>query len=112
VVVGVAATVAGLRREEIVRTIPLMLFAFLVIGPTLHPWYALWLLPWLGARPHPGHWSFVAAMGGAYAVWWSVYTTGVWELPPGVAEMLWSIVALGWLMSYWHEEGSTPEPAA
>ena len=93
-----------------VRSIPMLLFAFLVIGPTLHPWYALWLLPWLGGRPHPGHWSFVGAMGGAYAVWWSVAQTGEWVLPLGTAEVLWTIVALGWLASFWRETGSTPEP--
>ena len=110
VVVGLGALVAGWRGEDVVRTIPMLLFAFLVIGPTLHPWYALWLLPWLGPRPHPGHWSFVGAMGGAYAVWWSVATTGEWTLPPGTAEVLWTIVALGWLASFWRETGSTPEP--
>lgn len=109
-VVGLGAVIAGRRGEDVVRTIPMLLFAFLVIGPTLHPWYALWLLPWLGARPHPGHWSFVGAMGGAYAVWWSVARTGEWVLPPGTAEVLWTIVALGWLASFWRETGSTPEP--
>lgn len=110
VVVGIGAIIAGRRGEDVTRTIPMLLFAFLVIGPTLHPWYALWLLPWLGGRPHPGHWSFVGAMGGAYAVWWSVHTTGEWRLPPGTAEVLWTIVALGWLASVWRETGSTPEP--
>ena len=86
------------------------MFAFLVIGPTLHPWYALWVLPWLGDRPHLGHWSFVAAMGGSYAVWWSVHTTGVWQLPTGVPELLWSVVALGWIAELWRDAGSTPEP--
>ena len=110
VVILIGGTVAGLRNEHVVRSIPMLLFAFLVIGPTLHPWYALWLLPWLGDRPHPGHWSFVGAMGGAYAVWWSVATTGEWTLPTGVPEVLWTIVALGWLSSFWRETGSTPEP--
>jgi hypothetical protein len=110
VVILIGGTVAGLRNEDVVRSIPMLLFAFLVIGPTLHPWYALWLLPWLGDRPHPGHWSFVGAMGGAYAVWWSVATTGEWTLPTGVPEVLWTIVALGWLSSFWRETGSTPEP--
>ena len=109
-VVFLGGAVAGWRGEDVVRTIPMLLFAFLVIGPTLHPWYALWILPWLGDRPHPGHWSFVGAMGGAYAVWWSVETTGVWVLPTGVPEAMWTIVALGWLSSFWRETGSTPEP--
>ncbi len=108
-VIVIGGSIAGWRNEDPVRSIPLLLFAFLVIGPTLHPWYALWILPWLGDRPHPGHWSFVGAMGGAYAVWWSVATSGQWMLPPGVPELLWTIVALGWLLSFWHEQGSTPE---
>ena len=109
VVAAAAALVAGLRREEPVSVIPMLLFAFLVIGPTLHPWYALWILPWLGARPHPGLWAFVGAMGCGYAVWWSVAERGVWELPPGVAELMWGIVAIGWMLSFWRDGGETPE---
>jgi hypothetical protein len=101
---------AGLRREDPVSVIPMLLFAFLVIGPTLHSWYALWILPWLGPRPHPGLWAFVGAMGGSYAVWWSVAESGVWALPPGVPEVMWGIVAVGWLLSFWREPGQTPEP--
>lgn len=110
VLVVSGGVVVGWKREEPLRMIPMLLFAFLVIGPTLHPWYALWLLPWLGDRPHLGHWSFVAAMGGSYAVWWSVYTTGIWQLPTGVPELLWSVVALGWIAEFWRDTGSTPEP--
>lgn len=107
---GLASVLAGLRREEPVAVIPMLLFAFLVIGPTLHPWYALWILPWLGARPHPGLWSFVGAMGLGYAVWWSVAEQGVWQLPAGIAELMWGIVAVGWLLSFWRDAGETPEP--
>jgi hypothetical protein len=110
VLAGIAAIVAGWRREDPVAVIPMLLFGFLVIGPTLHPWYALWVLPWLGPRPHPGLWAFVGAMGGSYAVWWSVAQTGVWALPDGVPELIWSIVAIGWLFSFWRHPGGTPEP--
>jgi hypothetical protein len=110
VIGGFAALVTGLRREDPVAVIPMLLFGFLVIGPTLHPWYALWVLPWLGARPHPGLWAFVAAMGCSYAVWWSVAEHGVWELPLGVAELMWGIVAIGWILSFWRDTGETPEP--
>lgn len=110
VLAGLVAVVAGWRREDPVAVIPMLLFGFLVIGPTLHPWYALWVLPWLGARPHPGLWAFVGAMGGGYAVWWSVFQTGQWALPHGVAELMWGIVAIGWLLSFWRDAGETPEP--
>lgn len=107
---GLVTLVAGWRREDPVSVIPMLLFGFLVIGPTLNPWFALWVLPWLGARPHPGLWAFVGAMGGSYTVWWSVLHRGVWELPPGVAELMWGIVAIGWLFSFWRDPGETPEP--
>jgi alpha-1,6-mannosyltransferase len=110
-VIGVAGWVAGLRREDPVRMIPLLLFGLLVLGATLHPWYALWVLPWLGDRPHPGLWSFTAAMGGAYAVWWEVARSGRWELPTGVAVLLWGIVALGWLAAWWHDSGEDGQVA-
>ena len=29
---------------------------------------------------------------------------------PGVAEAIWSIVAIGWLLSFWRDAGETPEP--
>lgn len=104
----VAGFVAALRGEEPLRLLPLLLFAFLVTGPTLHPWYALWVLPWLGDRPHEGLWAFVGAMGGAYAVWWQVHRSGEWALPPGVGELLWSLVALGWAIALWRDGGDRP----
>lgn len=109
VIAGIAALLAGLRREDPVAVIPMLVFGFLVIGPTLHPWYALWVLPWLGARPHPGLWAFTGAMGCSYAVWWSVAHRGIWELPPGVAELMWGIVAIGWILSFWRDAAETPE---
>ena len=110
-IAAAVALIAGWRRDDPVAVIPMLLFGFLVIGPTLHPWYALWILPWLGARPHPGLWAFVAAMGLSYAVWWSVALHGVWELPAGVPEIMWSIVAIGWLFSFWRHHAGTPEAA-
>jgi hypothetical protein len=110
-VVLVGGVIAGIRREDPRRAAPMLLFALLVLGPTLQPWYALWVLPWLGDRPHPGLWSFVAAMGGAYAVWWQVARTGEWALPPGVAILLWGTVALGWLAAFWQDPGESGETA-
>jgi hypothetical protein len=49
-------------------------------------------------------------MGCGYSVWWSVAEHGIWELPPGVAELMWGIVAIGWLFSFWRDAGETPEP--
>ena len=37
--------------------------AFLVLSPTLHPWYLLWMLPFL-ARSSSGGWSWMIAVAG------------------------------------------------
>lgn len=108
-VIGTAGVVAAIRRETPERVTPFLLFAFLVLGPTLHPWYALWVLPWLGDRPHAGLWSFVAAMGGAYAVWWQMVHHGRWELPPVAAVAIWALVALGWWAEMRRDTPHTPE---
>jgi len=107
--IGAAGVVAALRRETPERVTPFLLFGFLVLGPTLHPWYALWVLPWLGERPHAGLWAFVAAMGGAYAVWWQMAHHGRWELPPVAAVGIWALVALGWWAEMRRDTPQTPE---
>jgi len=107
--IGVAGLVAAIRGSSPERVTPFLLFAFLVLGPTLHPWYALWVLPWLGERPHAGLWAFVAAMGGAYAVWWQMATVGRWELPPVAAIGIWALVALGWWAEMRRNAPQSPE---
>ena len=46
VALGVAAWLVG-RRVEPLRGMYLMTGAVLLLSPTAHPWYFLWILPWL-----------------------------------------------------------------
>lgn len=55
--IACALSVAGLaaalwrRRVEPLRGLYLMTCALLLLSPTAHPWYFLWLLPWLCLYP-------------------------------------------------------------
>jgi hypothetical protein len=86
---ALAAMLAGLRGMELARGARTVLLALLLAGPTLHPWYALWVAPWLGPRPPVFPWTVVAALGGGYAVWWSVASGNGWVLPPAATIAIW-----------------------
>ncbi len=50
------------RVRERVRGVGLLLAGFLVLTPTLHPWYSIWVLPFVALAPSPAWlWLFAAA---------------------------------------------------
>jgi hypothetical protein len=51
---------AVLRRRDAWSGAGAVLGALLVLGPTLHPWYVLWMLPFLAQRPSLA-WSWLVA---------------------------------------------------
>jgi len=50
-VAGLALWLA-VRKEEPVRGTFAVLAASLLLSPTVHPWYILWIVPFLALRPH------------------------------------------------------------
>jgi hypothetical protein len=54
------AILALLRRRDAWSGAGALLGAFLVLSPTLHPWYTLWMLPFLARRPDDA-WSWLVA---------------------------------------------------
>jgi hypothetical protein len=98
------------RAQPTWHALAWLYFGFLIAGPTLHPWYALWLLPWLGPRPHWGLWCFVLAMGFAYAVHLEVARSGEYRLAPHFALALWAAVGLGFV-AQWRRQRSASGPS-
>lgn len=92
--------VARQRGVSALRAAPWLIFVFLLCSPTLHPWYALWLLPWLGARPHAGLLAFVFAMGLSYVVWWRELQTGQWSLSAPDRVAIWGVVLAGFVVAW------------
>jgi uncharacterized membrane protein len=65
-----------LRRPDasLERAIYIFTGAVILLGPTLHPWYLIWILPWLALFPSPA-WIAISATiplvyaGAAWARW-------------------------------------------
>lgn len=79
-----------LRRTELVRASGRMVGAFLVLTPTLHPWYAVWILPFVALEPRRSWAVLIALLPLAYwplAEWQHEH---VWREP----SWLWPALAL------------------
>jgi hypothetical protein len=58
--------------------------AWLLLSPSVLPWYALWLLPWLVLREAPWALAFTLTCGLAYLVYPPWLLGGAWQVAPWV----------------------------
>ena len=68
-------------RADAVRASWTLLAGFLVLSPTLHPWYLCWALPFLACFPSRAWTWLVAAAPLAYVLLARWQTTGGWSEP-------------------------------
>ena len=77
------------RRFSIERALLWILGAGLLLSPTVHPWYTLWVLPMAALR---GHAAFLLVGGLAFLGYWglaSFEATGVWPQPGWNRAAMW-----------------------
>lgn len=93
-VLWLALAARALRaRADVVRGSWSLLAAFLVLSPTLHPWYLTWALPFLACFPSRA-WSWLLALAPlAYTLPARWQLEGVWREPA----WLWPVWALPFL---------------
>jgi hypothetical protein len=72
---------AWTRRLDPVRATGLLIAAFLVLSPTLHPWYLAWAVPFFALRPSLAWGWLIAAAPLAYWPLEGWRARGVWEEP-------------------------------
>lgn len=87
-IVGAVAVGAALRRWSVSRTLFWTVGAALLLSPTIHPWYALWILPFAALRRS---WPWVVWTGLlflAYAGRDAYLATGTWPHPPALAALV------------------------
>lgn len=97
VVLGVVAFVTW-RGFSIERALLWIIGAGLLLSPTVHPWYVLWVLPMAALR---GHRPFLLLGGLAFLGYWGLAAyeaTGVWPQPAWTRAAMWLPV---WLMLAW-----------
>jgi len=67
------------RRTDPVRATFALLALHLMLAPTLHPWYVLWVLPFLPLLPNP---AWVSLSGLVFLAYWVLdgyRSAGVWQ---------------------------------
>ncbi|MCA9750951.1 MAG: hypothetical protein KC591_02075 [Gemmatimonadetes bacterium] len=89
---GIASIVVPLRVRDPLAAGGIVVAMLLALSPTVHPWYALWLVPFVPFLPRAlelGATTFLLFLPVVYASAWTLLRTGEWTEP------LWSRV-LGW----------------
>ena len=72
------------RVADPLRAVFFIMGAYLLLTPTVHPWYVLWLLPFLPLFPHPAGLLFSWLVFLAYHVLDRYRSDGVWMEEPWV----------------------------
>jgi hypothetical protein len=106
----VAWKVRGLETWKATR---LLMLAFVLLTPTLHPWYALWLLLPSVVSPSRGCilLSLTALLN--YRVLDSWRLEGIWEFPPGTRFLVFALPLLVLIRDGWFQRSrafATPAP--
>jgi hypothetical protein len=81
----------------------------LLLSPTLHPWYLLWILPLAALRGSRG---WLLATGTILLAYWGLgayQRTGVWPHPDGLRLLIWSPPLL-LLLADWIRSARSPVP--
>ncbi len=88
VVVAVALW-AGWRERSLARTLFWTLGAALVLSPTLHPWYVLWILPFAALYRNR---AWILLTGTVFFAYWgrdAYQLSGVWPFAWWLAALVW-----------------------
>ncbi len=76
----VVATLLAWRRVELTRASLAMGCVWLLLMPSVLPWYALWLVPLLTLVEAPGALAFTGSVGLAYLVYPAWLAGGPWQV--------------------------------
>lgn len=88
-IVGAVTAWATVRRFEPERAFLWILGAGLLLSPTVHPWYVLWILPFAALR-RSGPWLFLCGLVFlGYAGLGTYRETGVWPQPLWLRLVVW-----------------------
>ena len=87
--------------RDLLASIGLVLALFLALSPTVHPWYGLWLVPFLATLPRmirPAVFTLVAVLPLSYVTPWWQSSSGILEEPGWNRLLIWVpvLIVLSW----------------
>ena len=96
-----AAVLAFIKRATPLHFAEVVLGGFLLLTPTLHPWYVLWLVPLVAAGASPAWLALAALAPLGYQPLGRWLTGGVWQDPIWTRALehgvTWSVLLIGWI---------------
>lgn len=98
-----------LRRFDAGRSLLWILGTGLFLSPTLHPWYALWILPLAALRESPGWILFTGTVFVGYLGLGTYADTGLWPQPLWARLLIWVPVGVTLLLGR-SRRPARPEP--
>jgi len=75
----VVLAIVWIRKLDPVHSVGILLATFLVLSPTLHPWYVTWIVPFVALRPRAAWMWLIFAVPFYYEILEGWKTEGVWE---------------------------------
>lgn len=101
VTVAAIAVVLPFRLRDPLAATACAIAAGITLSPTVHPWYALWMVPLLPFLPRavtPAGYALVALLPLSYAASWTEAVTGHWAEPAWLRPAVWLpvLAALVW----------------
>jgi hypothetical protein len=88
----VAALITPWVTRDLLAATGVVFFAFLALSPTVHPWYGLWLVPFLAAMPaviRPAAITLAAVLPFTHVTAWWQARTGILEEPGWNRLLVW-----------------------
>ena len=101
VVFLVALILIWMFSANIVRTIALASFAFLLCTPTLHPWYLLMLTPWIVFYRSPVWIAWHLSIVALFPIYDHFERTGIWKTSPLGLGIEYSVMAIVGCIYFW-----------
>jgi Glycosyltransferase family 87 len=103
------ALVTALRCRDLTRYAYLVIACALAIAPTVYPWYAVWIVPFLCLFPNRAWIVFTGLVSLSYWVWIVYDKSGAWMVPTWVlvAEYVPFYALLAWDARVFGTRGET-----
>ncbi|MBE83938.1 MAG: hypothetical protein CME21_15365 [Gemmatimonadetes bacterium] len=92
-----AVAVFSIRSIPPIQAAYYTMGAFILLTPTLHPWYVVWIVPFLCFYGNRGWIALTGTIPLAYVILIEYRTTGVWSEQGWVRWTLFGIAALVWV---------------
>ncbi|NUM81933.1 DUF2029 domain-containing protein [bacterium] len=78
------------QKQQVLKIAYILVGSVLLLSPTLHPWYLVWIVPLLCFYPNPAWIGFTALITLSYSILTEFLKTGMWQESESI--LLWQYI--------------------